>query len=333
MAGRRKSAHGRKNAKTGRFEKAASVRDTALSFLDLPAEIRQMVYESCLITRRVIRPIVVQYELDDGVRPYSAWPAEDKVAIGLLGTCHLIREEARRVLYGKNTWHISGRYDKHWSPPFCGMGMETSSLWRLNVDLFRSVEVSLDFRDVDNRCRRQVMGAVFRRPRIPSQSPDYSEDRTKLVHNLLMSTIFFTWIAKLALVRQMCLSQFTVHLSDCTCPGSCCRLEKFVVSDAHLLGPWHRKGQPLEDNPDRPPSLRRNTFLPRDAARAWGKVPDKPANLGKIRFQVKGDSLLMPDSVEQYVHEAGLGCHSCPIVEGQPQPESCLRANNVPSPG
>lgn len=112
-------------------------------FLDLPLEIRNLIYAFSLVTTEVIRPFLLPFEAEEGLR--ASHNLKNELAMGLLSVNHQIREEARAVFYGRNLWYLSARCTYCEQPDWSLQ--EYSSLWNANIQLFRHIVVSFDSRD------------------------------------------------------------------------------------------------------------------------------------------------------------------------------------------
>lgn len=106
------------------------------NFAILPREVRDNIYQYCLVTANIIYPYIAYYEQEDGIKPYSK--SKENLAIGLLGVKKSIQDEAATVLFGQNTWHLSDPSSGKRFPQL---------LWTKYTDDFRHVQLKLDIRD------------------------------------------------------------------------------------------------------------------------------------------------------------------------------------------
>ena len=114
------------------------------AFTDLSLELREQVYKLSLLTSKIIYPYPTYYEEVQGAVAYRNWPAEEKIAAGLLGTNKQIRAEATKFIFGNNVWHLSGvkevpvKSQKEWP----------ETVWTAHRGQFRHVEVTFHFGDL-----------------------------------------------------------------------------------------------------------------------------------------------------------------------------------------
>ncbi|KAL8992744.1 MAG: hypothetical protein Q9169_006876 [Polycauliona sp. 2 TL-2023] len=107
---------------------------TFTRFLDLPLELREMIYEYCLVMPGEIVPYPSLLE-----KKYGAMnPKCERPTVDLLQVSHQVREESRRFLYGKNVWRLS------WER---GSRLPTT-VWEANVPYYRHVTTTFDYNDI-----------------------------------------------------------------------------------------------------------------------------------------------------------------------------------------
>ena len=105
------------------------------SFLDLPPELRTMIYDLSLITNKVIWPYATFYERTDGHALYKHWEIQDKLTTDLLRVNKLIHNECTPVLFCKNRWHM------------CSRGVNfPEQIWNCYAALLQRLEISFDYR-------------------------------------------------------------------------------------------------------------------------------------------------------------------------------------------
>ncbi|KAL8857771.1 MAG: hypothetical protein Q9178_005671 [Gyalolechia marmorata] len=80
---------------------------TIFRFMDLPPEIRNVIYEYCL----VVPCEIVPYPTEAEEQEEATAPKYEKPAVNLTEVSKKVRDEARVYLYGKNLWRLSLQLD------------------------------------------------------------------------------------------------------------------------------------------------------------------------------------------------------------------------------
>ncbi|KAL8643853.1 MAG: hypothetical protein Q9226_008079 [Calogaya cf. arnoldii] len=73
--------------------------ESSFPFLRLPGELRNQIYELCLVVDGTINPYPAQYQ-DNLIVPKG----QSKPSVALLRVSKLVKAEAQPILYGRNTW-------------------------------------------------------------------------------------------------------------------------------------------------------------------------------------------------------------------------------------
>ncbi|KAI4266610.1 MAG: hypothetical protein LQ337_008730 [Flavoplaca oasis] len=103
-------------------------------FLDLPLEIRNIVYEYCLVVPGEIVPHPSSWEAI-----FEAMDTQcEKPTVALLQVSRQGRDESRPFLYGKNLWRLSLQ---QWHPL-------PTTVWIANAPFFRHITATFDGRDL-----------------------------------------------------------------------------------------------------------------------------------------------------------------------------------------
>ncbi|KAL8880211.1 MAG: hypothetical protein Q9192_008066 [Flavoplaca navasiana] len=103
-------------------------------FLDLPLEIRNIVYEYCLVVPGEIVPYPSSWEAI-----FEAMNTQcEKPTVALLQVSHQVRDESRGFLYGKNLWRLSLQ---QWHPL-------PTTVWIANAPFFRHITATFDGSDL-----------------------------------------------------------------------------------------------------------------------------------------------------------------------------------------
>lgn len=174
------------------------------NFLDLPPELRDMIYEYCLVQGEII-PYPMDYEKQELQRPLPRKPD-----ISLLRVNSVIGAEARVVLYEKNVWRLSYNY-------------EGKALWTSAKDLIRKLNVSFDVRDLDSTDQLEISLCVRNHV-----GDDTLSDTCHLwLSERLLDEIWF-WKVSMMLKVTM-LTDLKLDVRNCFCPHGCCRLVKALA--------------------------------------------------------------------------------------------------------
>lgn len=113
-----------------------------LSFLDLATELREMVYELCLVADHTIVPNPTAWERADlrksrARRREPTSRATSQLAVALLATCKTIHKEASAVLYGRNRFRLPT------SPERC-----RGTIFQRYAALFHHIQICFDCHDL-----------------------------------------------------------------------------------------------------------------------------------------------------------------------------------------
>lgn len=183
-------------------------------FLDLPTELREMIYEYCLIVEGQINPYPTEYEKQELMRPFPRKPD-----VSLLQVNKLIRAEAGIILYGKNLWRLS--YNKAEDP-----------MWEVSKKLIRRLMVNFDVRDLDStdQLETSLKARMFCYETHDTSISDmcHSYLGAKLIEEI--------WWWKIRMISQMMLTTLALDFTNCYCTHFCCRLVGAL--EYGLTEPW-----------------------------------------------------------------------------------------------
>lgn len=121
---------------------APQARSAFFRFLDVPPEIRDIVYEHCLVIPGEIVPYPSDFERQSEMMTIKY----ETPTVALLQVNHQIRDEARVYLYGHNLWRLS--YQS--GPPL------STAVWEANLPFFRHITISFDHRDLTPAGSREL---------------------------------------------------------------------------------------------------------------------------------------------------------------------------------
>lgn len=113
-----------------------------LSFLDLPTELRGIIYGLCLVADHIVVPNPTKWERNDLRKKLTERASQDvpQLSVALLGTCRKIHEEAAVVLYGRNRFRLPTTRQR------C-----RGTIFQRYASLFRHISVCFDFRDLSTK--------------------------------------------------------------------------------------------------------------------------------------------------------------------------------------
>ncbi len=183
-------------------------------FLKLPREIRDMIYDYCLLVQGEIIPYPTYYEKEEIGRPLPQKPD-----IALLQVNKQIRAEAADMLYGQHVWRLS-------------YNSTEDSMWNSSTEFIRKVVVNFDAQDL-------VSSALITMTRL--ENGQEGAPLTKfgdVCHNAgCVELVEKIWSWKIGMIAKMTkLTDLTLDFTNCSCPHGCCRLEKALGWG--LTRPW-----------------------------------------------------------------------------------------------
>ena len=185
---------------------------SAFRFLDLPPELRNAIYEFCLIVDKVqIRSpgCVTTYDM-------RLTPSPKQAQTQLFRTCKQVNSEARQTYISKNIFVIVPGPCAE--PPY-------SPLFRSAHDkkLLRRLSVSLDYRDHKHFAVESYVGHninyYFRRMGI---AEELIHSRTHTISSEFMAG--GTWFSLFSFVTTLKLDYLQINLQNCFCPSGCDRM-------------------------------------------------------------------------------------------------------------
>ena len=185
--------------------------------MKLPIEIRNMIYEYCLVVSGQIVPYAENYERDTA-QDYTG----EKPTIGLLAVDKTIRTEAASIFYGKNVWRVTARVTDL-ADGSTTTNLLAKSIWKVHAALFRRVTVYFHRLDVNELDSRALLR--FRRVR--------RAKRMARAHQRNTYRMVEHWREKLYLVYEMeNLTSIDFNVGQLFCLNGCCRrkiLERLFV--------------------------------------------------------------------------------------------------------
>ncbi len=153
-------------------------------FLRLSRELRDVIYEYCLVVEGILDPCPPYYEEKD---PKNA---KLKPNTDLLMVNRQVGTEAAQVLYGKNVWRLSCQQD---DPSWPDSPYEAKS-WENNIIMYmRHIVVKSDSRDADH----EVVAAISYAQSSGQPDPDFDSAVTNIaefIQERLESEIYRPWL-------------------------------------------------------------------------------------------------------------------------------------------
>lgn len=196
-------------------------------FYSLPGEIRQMIYNGCLVVGE-IHPYSISDGYTDRLQTAQDKTGCDRPAVALLQVSKAIRLEAEPTIYQRNHVHL-GRAGS--SQRFFERCLNTPErkLW------LKSVSVSLGHDDMTRADRSAILDtelALARDDMIIPQRADsedmpWSETLHDAYSNYLKGTV---WPRKVSPLLDHCrLNKLVVSVHSAFCPALCCRIRAYAV--------------------------------------------------------------------------------------------------------
>ena len=273
------------------------------SFYHLPQEIRNCIYELCLLCEGVINPVPATWERDTAQPVISE---HDKTAIStgvaLLATSKQVRQESGTFFFGKNTWifnaqsHHKTINDEEFPEFFL---THSEFMW------VRRLFLSFHCQDVSP----QDYLALVRQAYLSLNPTESQKYRHSTTHSAVEDALMAVWMNKKELLEFMRdLQVLEVDVEYCFCPGGCCRLLKRVC--LNILAPW----------------IFGNNVFPQGSVLCEDETWEDIEREVQTRVILKG--CFYPEECD-FAHRLGLWCDRC--QESAEGGRSCSwRTNNAP---
>ena len=231
------------------------------AFEKLPREIRDLIYERCLMYDGQITPFLRNYERmvedrppqlipwagcerrrKDDLGPFVGYPRHKRNArqtekipcVALLRVNSTIRNEAAIILFGKNVWQLSSAsYERN----------DRYSLWRTYAKYFRHIVTRFEARDVDETKLLDIEMREMARIEDDSEDSDHFDQAGSIItHQEKVSLLRDEFTAKRDILQRMNLKSLSLDFSSLSCPAGCCRREALQSCLVCLgsVGPWYR---------------------------------------------------------------------------------------------
>lgn len=234
------------------------------AFENLPREIRDQIYEYCLLYSGEIIPFPRAHERELSKRSrqleedtklraghiprqkvvrnaFLGYPkvkrealqTESKPCISLLGVNSMIREEAARILFGKNIWRLSSRiYTKD----------DRYRLWETFAKYFRHIITTFDTRDTDEtRVLDLLMGGCDRDEEDSEDSDHFDQAGSAALRANQLSCLRDGFVMKRKVLQHMNLKTLSFDFSQLF--NGCSFRHEALQSCLECLGsigPWYK---------------------------------------------------------------------------------------------
>lgn len=194
------------------------------AFLDLPREVRDIIYEYCLVVKGEIVPYPACYEFP---RLGQCQPLNQRdymrrrPDVALLQVNQQFNEETSPILYGRNLWRLS-------KP----ISADHHVWWKRDVSdeevsmSIKHVIICLDWRDMEHEPPKRNF--VVYKPDNPSnplrKTLESRTERGNWIHDAKALWLQEYWEQKLQALEFMSLKTLTIEITHCWCGSfGCCR--------------------------------------------------------------------------------------------------------------
>lgn len=232
-------------------------------FEKVPREVRDLIYEHCLLYDGEIVPFPSGYEtseierwpqvsistgsasqrppVGEGGRPAflghpfvskEAFQTEHNPCLALLGVNSKIRDEAASILFGKNVWRLLAR---SWAQ---GDNNRNNRLWQTYARYFRHIVTMFDAHDYD---AVELLDLTMKNEKcIDQESDHFDQAGIANVHKEQLSWLKDDYVARRDTLQQMNLKSLSFDFSNLFCFSGCCRREAIQNCLVCLgpTGPW-----------------------------------------------------------------------------------------------
>ena len=240
------------------------------AFEKLPREVRDLIYEHCLLYDGEIIPFPNKYERQEvegwlqfsndrilspprgpkkagGQDAFLGYPyikrealqTVNRPCVALLGVNSTIRDEAASILFGKNVWRISSK---------SYVQEDKAGLWETYAKYFRYVVTRFDACDVDEAQLLDI--SMEEIDRVEEDFGHFDQTGTAHTHLKQLSLLKDGVIAKRNILHQMNLKSLSFDFWNTFCPIGCCRREALQSCLICLgsKGPWYKLGREQDDD-------------------------------------------------------------------------------------
>lgn len=176
-------------------------------FLALPREVRDQIYEYCLLYKGELTPYPTWYDKEDR----DGGLDQDMPCVALLRVCRTIRVEAEHVLYSKNVWKVSD---------VRSMGNPSYDRFIFQHPSIRHMSIQCDSRALDQKYALDIPKLCFRT--LPPLAPAERAAKIRPVLEVNLTTLWrhtYTYLEGLRGLKTL-----RVDFTNSYCPSGCCRI-------------------------------------------------------------------------------------------------------------
>ncbi|MCJ1459674.1 hypothetical protein MMC28_010053 [Mycoblastus sanguinarius] len=222
-------------------------------FEKLPREVRDNIYEFCLLYDGEIIPFPTEYDREElgfwqgGQESHksvgkaflgyssakeSARSSVERPCFALLAVNSMIQAEAATILFGKNTWRLA------YTPHDC---VEVYSFWDRCTKYLRHLVIKFDFRDVGSKQLLEINQSCMRELPSSGHFEEIDRDTGDAIHNQRISCLITTFERKTGLLALTDLKSLSLDFQNLFCPSGCCRDNIISICFSFLTdrGPWN----------------------------------------------------------------------------------------------
>lgn len=175
-------------------------------FLTLPREIRDMIYEYCVLFDREIFPYPTWYDYSDG----HTTTGQEMPCTALLAVNKTVQAEAEVLLYGKNLFKLSD---------YNILGLRSE--WTFCHPALRHLSIKFDSRALCPEVGLDISAKYF--SRLSAGSISRAQMR-KDIHSDRCQALIALWATMAEFLDRLELRTLEIDFTNCYCPGGCCRL-------------------------------------------------------------------------------------------------------------
>lgn len=197
--------------------------EPSFPFLRLPAELRNQIYEMCLVVDGTINPYPAPYH-DNVIVPNG----QSKPLVALLRVSKVLNAEARPILYGRNTWlhnqncvAIRQNHAAFARQPF----WDHLNSSRLAHTPIGHVIMRFSFRDLNQEELRPLYTTWARTQHLLQPGSNPQATAMKVAHSEQCRVLYNIWYRKTKrfVSRSHAPKKLTLDFTECYCHGGCCR--------------------------------------------------------------------------------------------------------------